>query len=140
MGLPEKIRPYETTLFRELNVKGGEGMGTIKRGTLAGLKTIWTLGKIIFPLTLIVTVLRFTPIMHWLIKIVTPAMKWIGLPCEAAIPLVLGNFLNLYAGIGAILTLDDLTVKHVFILAVMLSFSHNLLIESGVAASVGVKI
>ncbi len=66
-------------------------------------------------------------------------MKWMGLSGDAAIPLVLGNFLNLYAGIGAILTLD-LTVKEVFILAVMLSFSHNLLIESGVAARVGVKL
>lgn len=64
-------------------------------------------------------------------------LAWFAWGC--AIPLVLGNFLNLYAGIGAILTLD-LTVKEVFILATMLSFSHNLLIESGVAMKVGVKL
>ncbi|MFC0187455.1 nucleoside recognition domain-containing protein [Fictibacillus aquaticus] len=115
-------------------------METIKRGAAAGLKTTWTLGKIIFPVTLFITILSHTPVMGWLIKFLSPAMKWIGLPGEAAIPLVLGNLLNLYAGIGGILTLDTLTVKHVFILAVMLSFSHNLLIESSVAASVGVKI
>jgi len=33
-----------------------------------------------------------------------------------------------------------LTVKEVFIIAVMLSFSHNLLIETGVAMKVGVKL
>ena len=66
-------------------------------------------------------------------------MKLIGLSGDAAIPLVLGNFLNLYAAIGAILTLD-LTVKEVFILAVMLSFSHNLIIESSVAMKVGIKL
>jgi hypothetical protein len=115
-------------------------METIKKGAAAGLKTTWTLGKIIFPVTLFITILSHTPVMGWLIKFLAPAMKWIGLPGEAAIPLVLGNLLNLYAGIGGILTLDTLTVKHVFILAVMLSFSHNLLIESSVAASVGVKI
>jgi hypothetical protein len=115
-------------------------METIKKGAAAGLKTTWTLGKIIFPVTLFITILSHTPVMGWLIKFLSPAMKWIGLPGEAAIPLVLGNLLNLYAGIGGILTLDTLTVKHVFILAVMLSFSHNLLIESSVAASVGVKI
>lgn len=65
-------------------------------------------------------------------------MKGIGLPGDAAIPLVLGNVLNLYAGIGAILTLK-LTVKEVFILAVMLSFSHNLLVEVTVARKVGVN-
>jgi hypothetical protein len=113
---------------------------TLKNGTLAGLKTTWTLGKIIFPITLIITILSHTPVMDWIITAISPAMKWIGLPGEAAIPLVLGNFLNLYAGIGGILTLDSLSVQDVFILAVMLSFSHNLFIESSVAASVGIKL
>ena len=66
-------------------------------------------------------------------------MGFIGLPGEAAIPLVLGNVLNLYASIGAILTLE-LTVKEVFILAVMLSFSHNLFVESAVATKVGIRM
>ncbi|MQR94945.1 nucleoside recognition domain-containing protein [Fictibacillus phosphorivorans] len=115
-------------------------METLRKGTLAGLKTTWTLGKIIFPVTLLITLLSHTPVLDWLTSVLAPAMKWIGLPGEAAIPLVLGNFLNLYAGIGGILTLDSLTVQDVFILAVMLSFSHNLFIESGVAASVGIKL
>lgn len=110
-----------------------------KRGLMVGLKTTWTLGKIIFPVTLIVALLQYTPVLPWVIKLITPLMNLIGLSGDAAIPLVLGNFLNLYAGIGAILTLD-LTVKEVFIIAVMLSFSHNMLIESSVALKVGVKL
>lgn len=110
-----------------------------KRGLMAGLKTTWTLGKVIFPVTLIVALLQHTPVLPWVIKLITPLMNLIGLSGDAAIPLVLGNFLNLYAGIGAILTLD-LTVKEVFIIAVMLSFSHNMLIETGVALKVGVKL
>ncbi|WP_078543932.1 nucleoside recognition domain-containing protein [Litchfieldia alkalitelluris] len=112
---------------------------TSKRGLLVGLKTTWTLGKVIFPITLIVTILKYTPVLGWLISAIAPIMSIFGLSGDAAIPLVIGNFLNLYAAIGAILTLD-LTVKEVFILAVMLSFSHNLLIESSVAAKVGIKI
>ncbi|WLR53311.1 nucleoside recognition domain-containing protein [Bacillus tianshenii] len=111
----------------------------VVRGLKAGLKTTWTLGKVIFPITLIVTFLQYTPVLPWVIEQLEPLMKWIGLSGDASIPLVLGNFLNLYAAIGAILTLD-LTVKEVFILAVMLSFSHNLLIESTVAAKVGIKL
>ncbi|MCA0991644.1 hypothetical protein LCL91_10155 [Alkalihalobacillus hwajinpoensis] len=114
-------------------------MGILRRGLKAGLMTTWELGKIIFPITLVMTLLRYTPVLEWIVALIAPVMKWIGLSGDAAIPLVIGNFLNLYAGIGAILTLD-LTVKEVFILAVMLSFSHNLLIESGVAARVGVKL
>ncbi|KHF41258.1 membrane protein [Halalkalibacter okhensis] len=111
----------------------------LKRGLLVGLQTTWTLGKIIFPITLIVTILGYTPILGWLAGLLAPVMGWIGLPGEAAIPLVLGNVLNLYAAIGAILTLE-LTVKEVFILAVMLSFSHNLFVESAVATKVGIRM
>ncbi|WP_083249233.1 nucleoside recognition domain-containing protein [Bacillus solimangrovi] len=114
-------------------------MQMVMRGVKAGLATTWTLGKVIFPITLIVSLLQYTPILLWIIEKVEPFMKWIGLSGDAAIPLVLGNFLNLYASIGAILTLD-LTVKEVFILAVMLSFSHNLIIETTVAAKVGIKL
>lgn len=113
--------------------------GILRRGFFVGLQTTWTLGKVIFPITLIVSILQHTPVLQWVIQLVTPFMKWIGLPGDAAIPLVLGNLLNLYAGIGAILTLD-LTVKEVLILAIMLSFSHNLLIESTVASRTGMSI
>ncbi|MHC0037821.1 nucleoside recognition domain-containing protein [Pseudoneobacillus sp. C159] len=113
--------------------------GSIKRGFFVGLKTTYTLGKIIFPVTLIVALLQYTPVLPWVMNLIAPGMGLLGLSGDAAIPLVLGTFLNLYAAIGAILTLD-LTVKEVFIIAVMLSFSHNLLVESGVAIKVGVKL
>ncbi|QNG60302.1 nucleoside recognition domain-containing protein [Bacillus sp. PAMC26568] len=114
-------------------------INSVRKGLQAGLQTTWTLGKVIFPVTLIVSLLQHTPLLPWLIKLIQPVMGIFGLSGEAAIPLVLGNMLNLYAGIAAILTLD-LSVKEVFILAVMLSFSHNLIIESTVAAKVGMKL
>ncbi|KOF10076.1 membrane protein [Planococcus glaciei] len=114
-------------------------MSTLKNGLKAGLRTTWTLGKIIFPITLLVTMLQYTPVLPFIIDFIAPVMGIFGLSGDAAIPLVLGNALNLYAGIGGILSLE-LTVKEVFILAVMLSFSHNIFIETGVALKVGVKL
>ncbi|MFO7317777.1 MAG: nucleoside recognition domain-containing protein [Bacilli bacterium] len=114
-------------------------MSTLKKGFVAGGQTAWSLSKVIFPITFIVTILQFTPVLPWLIHIIEPLMGILGLSGEAAIPLVLGNFLNLYAAIAGILSVD-LTVKEVFILAVMLSFSHNMFIETGVALKVGVKL
>lgn len=111
---------------------------TFVLGLKSGLKTTWVLGKIIFPITFLVTILKFTPVIDWIVYLFTPLMKWIGLPGEAAIPLVLGLVLNLYAAIGAIITLD-LTVKSVFILAMMLSFAHNLFVETAVAKKIGVN-
>jgi len=112
--------------------------GILLRGGGKGLALTWSLGKVIFPVTLIVTILQFTPVLPWVMDQLEPLMQWIGLSGEAAVPLVLGNFLNLYAGIAAIISFD-FTVKEVFIMAVMMSFSHNLLIESTVAKRVGVS-
>lgn len=109
------------------------------RGLQQGLSTTWALGKIIFPITLIVTILQYTPVLPWIIEKLTPVMGLLGLSGEAAVPLVLGNALNLYAGIAAIVSFE-FSVKEVFILAVMLSFSHNLFIESAVASKVGVNL
>ncbi|PKR78012.1 hypothetical protein CEY16_08815 [Halalkalibacillus sediminis] len=111
---------------------------TLKRGLQSGWSVTWALGKIIFPITLIVSILRHTPVLPMIIGWLEPLMRFIGLPGEAAVPLVIGNVLNLYAGIGAIVSFD-FTVKEVFILAMMLSFSHNLFIESAVASKVGVN-
>ena len=113
--------------------------GTLKNGLIVGLKTTWSLGKIIFPITLIVTILQFTPVLPWLVQLVEPIMHIFGLRGEAAVPLVLGNALNLYAAIGGIISLE-LTVKEVFIIAMMTSFAHNLFIETAVAIKVGVKL
>lgn len=114
-------------------------IGTLKRGLVAGIQTAWKLSKFIFPITFIVTLLQFTPVLPWLIDVIAPVMQIFGLPGEAAIPLVLGTMLNLYSGIAGILSLE-LTVKEVFTLAVMLSFAHSLFIETAVAVRVGVKL
>lgn len=112
--------------------------GILQRGLQQGLQVTWTLGKVIFPITLLITILQFTPVLPWIIKQISPIMGLFGLSGEAAVPLVLGNALNLYAGIAAIVSFD-FSVKEVFIMAMMLSFSHNLFIESTVASRVGVS-
>lgn len=112
--------------------------GILFRGFQQGLRVTWALGKVIFPVTLIVTILQHTPVLPWIIELISPLMALLGLSGEAAVPLVLGNALNLYAGIAAIVSFD-FTVKEVFIMAVMMSFSHNLFIESTVASKAGVN-
>lgn len=112
---------------------------TLRNGLHVGLKTTWSLGKIIFPITLLITMLQFTPILRGLVELVAPIMHIFGLRGEAAVPIVLGHLLNLYAGIAGIISLE-LTVKEVFIIALMISFAHNLFIETAVALKVGVKL
>jgi len=111
---------------------------SLKKGINTGITTTCNLSKIIFPVTFIITVLKNTPLLNCFAKVLEPFMNILGLTGESAIVLVLGNILNLYAAIGAILTLE-LTVKQVFILAVMLSLSHNLIVETAITTRIGVS-
>ena len=114
-------------------------MDSAIRGFKKGINTVLKLSKIVIPVYFFVTFLKFTPILDMISKGFEPTMKLIGLPGEASIVLVLGNFVNLYASIGAITSLS-LSIKQITILAVMLSFSHSLFLESAVAKKTGVSL
>lgn len=111
---------------------------TIKRGFMSGVNVTWELGKILVPIYFVVTFLKHTPMLDMIAKAFSPIMGIFGLPGEAAIALVLGNVVNLYASIGAIASLS-LTVKELSILAIMLSFSHSLLTETALAKKIGLS-
>lgn len=114
-------------------------LNSAKNGFIKGINTLWSLTKIVVPVYFFVTFLKMTPILDLISNWVAPAMNLIGLPGEASIVLVLGNFINLYAAIGAITSLS-LTIKQITILAVMLSFSHSLFLESAVCKKTGVSL
>jgi spore maturation protein SpmB len=111
----------------------------LKRGIISGWQTTWKLTKIIFPISLSISLLSYTPVLKWMMELISPVLKLIGLPGDAAIPIVLGATLNLYAAIGAMFNLT-FTVKEAFIIAIIVSFCHNLFVETGVAAKLGVKV
>ncbi|SKC91399.1 nucleoside recognition domain-containing protein [Maledivibacter halophilus] len=112
---------------------------TIKRGAKNGLNTVAELAKVIIPVYFIITILKHTQVLSYVASYFEPLMKVFGLPGEAAIVLVLGNVLNIYAAIGVIASLV-LTAKQITIIAVMLSFSHALPIETAVSKKIGVSV
>lgn len=113
-------------------------LDTFKRGAKNGISLIINLSKIIIPIYIIMTFLQYTPIIDLVARLFEPLMKVIGLPGNAAIALVLGNLINLAAAIGVIVTLS-MTTKQITIIAVMLSFSHALPIETAVCKKIGVS-
>ena len=124
-----------------INVRKGDCMykESISRGLRKGISTTWELTKVIVPVYFFVTFLKYTPILNWISDFFTPVMKIFGLPGEASLPLVLGNMLNLYAGIGAIAGLN-LEAKQITIIAFMLSFSHSLFMETAVVKKTGMNV
>lgn len=112
---------------------------TIKRGSKNGLNTVLELAKVIIPVYFVVTILKATHVLDYISTVFEPVMKIFGLPGEAAVPLVLGNTLNIYAAIGAITSIS-LSAKQITIIAVMLSFSHTLPVETAVSKKIGVSV
>lgn len=111
----------------------------LKNGLLNGLKTVWILSRILVPVYFLVTFLSMTPIIGYITILFEPIMFLFGLPGEAAIVLVLGNVINLYAAIGALASLD-LTAQEMTTIALMLSFSHSLLVETAIFKHMRVNI
>ncbi len=112
---------------------------TLKRGFQKGLTTLFILAKVIIPVYFVVTIIKHTILIDWIAQLFAPVMGVFGLPGEAAIILVLGNVLNIYAAIGAIASMT-LTMKQITILSVMISFSHSLLVETAVSKRIGVSV
>ena len=104
---------------------------TLLRGAWHGVRAFLKLMMIVAPVYTLVTVLKYTPVLKAFADFTMPFMKYFGLPGRAALALILGNVVNLYAGLGAITALhlpkDQLTV-----LGVMLLLSHSQILETAV--------
>jgi spore maturation protein SpmB len=110
-----------------------------RRGLSSGLQITLELAKAIVPVYFIITFLKYSPLLDILSQWCKGFMAYLGLPGEAALPLVIGNALNLYPAVGAIEALS-LTGKQITIIAVMLLFSHSLFVEMAVTKKAGVRV
>ncbi len=125
----------DKTNFKNSNSKISK---TIINGFKNGLNITWILAKTIIPVYFFVNFLSYIGVLEWISNVFIPVMNIFGLPGKAAIVIVLGNVLNLYAAIGAIASIS-LSVKQITIIAIMLSFSHSLFVETAVAKRAGIS-
>lgn len=112
----------------------------LTEGIKKGLDTTWQLSKLIVPIYFVVTVLKHTPVMPLLADFFRPVLGLLDLPGETALAIVMGIFINLYAGIAVILPLipsAPLSPKQITVIATILLVCHNLPIESAVSQKTG---
>lgn len=108
------------------------------KGALKALKTTLLLAKIIVPVTLILVTLEKLGWLANLASVFGPMLKIFGLPGEAALPLLLGFFVNIYAAMGAIAVLT-LSAREITVIAVMILTCHSLLMESPILNFTGLR-
>ncbi len=103
-----------------------------KRLFLAGVKRGWSsfawICKIIIPVSFLVTLLQWTGWLNQLDFLLNPLMDLINLPSEAALPIISGMLINIYAAI-AVMTALPFTLEQMTLIAVFILICHNLIAE-----------
>ena len=113
-----------------------EILNVAKKGLLLGLKTLWTLAKVVIPVYFFVRLLDLLGFLAVLAGWLHPFMAVLGLPGQAALVLVLGNVINLYSAIGAMAAVS-LSPRELTIISSMLLVSHSLILEGAVVKKSG---
>lgn len=107
-------------------------------GAWHGVRAFLKLMLIVAPVYTVVTILKYTPVIRVFAQLMSPLMKHFGLPGEAALAIILGNIINLYAGLGAITALK-ITTAQLTVLSLMLLLSHSQILETAVFFQIRAK-
>lgn len=106
-------------------------LSAAKAGIKSAIRTTSFLLPIMIPVSLGVALFAWSGALAVVGRFVSPAMRLIGLPGEAALVFVSSIFLNIYSAIAVIETLA-LSSREIAILAIMCLTAHNLIIETAV--------
>jgi hypothetical protein len=109
-----------------------------KTGLKKGFSVTLAIMKVVIPCYIIIEFIKHAGIIDIIGRIFKPFMGIFGLPGEAALALIAGYLVNLYAAI-AILTPLGLPAKDITIIALMLGISHSLTVETPITRQTGVN-
>jgi hypothetical protein len=110
----------------------------VAAGLRAGVQTFWDLAKVMVPAYGVTLVLERLGVIAWLAQAARPLMSLMGLPGDAAVPLVVGYVLNIYAAVGSMQALH-LSTAQVTVLAIAILIGHNLVVEGVVLHKAGMN-
>lgn len=110
----------------------------LPRGIRSGLATFWSLARAMIPAYALALVLEKLGVITVLGHAAQPVMSLLGLPGAAAVPLVLGYVLNVYAAVGAMTALH-LSAQQITVLGLAVLIGHNLLVEGAVLRKAGMS-
>ena len=102
---------------------------TFKNSFQSSLKSSWVILKLIVPIYILADILFYYNLLSYITFIFEPVVSLLGLPNEAALSIVSGLFLNLYAAIAFAAPIG-LNAHQWTILALFLGVAHSLLVET----------
>jgi len=108
-------------------------------GVLSGWRSFIWMAKIIVPTSLVVALLQWSGWLDRIDDILAPLMSLLRLPPEAALPILSGMLVNIYAVMGAI-TVIPFSPAQMTIIAIFSLIAHNLILEGIVQHRSGVNV
>lgn len=100
-------------------------------GARKGLSTFWMLMRIMIPVYIVVSILNHTPVLPAIAEFFEPYMRFWHLPGEAALAMVLGHFVNIYAAL-AVIAAGGWDPVAVTVAGVILGISHSHVMEAAI--------
>lgn len=109
---------------------------TLKTGLAKAHRQYWKILKIVLPVFIVMTVLRIVPIggmplIPRLAEWLRPFMGLIGLPGEAALAILLGWSLNIYACVSA-MAAGGFTAAQATAMGLIVGIAHNFFVETAI--------
>lgn len=98
---------------------------------------VWIL-KIIVPVSLFTVLIEYSGLINKISYILTPSMSILNLPAIAAIPLIAGMLVGIYAGIASMSALP-LSIDQMTLIAIFLLISHSLIQEGIIQGKSGLS-
>jgi hypothetical protein len=101
---------------------------TLRAGARRGWASFVWICKILIPASFVVTMVRWGGLLYQVEPALAPVMRLIGLPGQAALPIISGGLIGNYATIAAITALP-LNLSQMTLIAVFSLIAHNLVVE-----------
>ncbi len=114
-------------------------INAIKVGFKKGLFCCFTLIKIMLPIYICITFIKYSPAMGWIVGVFSPIMGIFHLPGEAAVPWITGLFSDEYGAIAAIKAVG-LTGFEITVVSIMVMFAHSLFVEAAIIRKLGLSL
>jgi len=102
--------------------------GAFISGVKKGWLSFFWICKIIIPFSFLVMLLQWSGWLHHAEVVLQPLIGWLGLPSEAALPIISGMAINIYAAI-ATMTVIPFSTAQMTLIAVFVLIAHNLFME-----------
>ncbi len=115
----------------------------LKEAVFGSVKIVWGMTKVIVPLMIVIQLMRDYKILEAISNKLQPMAKLLGISREAVFPLIIGFFIGISYGAGAVMETAkeaDLSKRDVFLIGIFLSCGHGILETTLIFYVIGANI